>query len=118
MRRLSLLLFRFFFQAEDGIRDIGVTGVQTCALPISGDGQDAVVQLDLDVLLGNAGQIGAQDEVLVRLHQVHRRDPPAGAAGRGSGRLERAEERRVGEEWQSSWVASSSNKKKIRTQWR
>src|SRR3712207_6905373 len=24
-----------FFQAEDGIRDIGVTGVQTCALPIS-----------------------------------------------------------------------------------
>ena len=33
-----LLLFtftlHFFFQAEDGIRDIGVTGVQTCALPI------------------------------------------------------------------------------------
>src|SRR5438445_13363478 len=29
------LLFFFFFQAEDGIRDIGVTGVQTCALPIS-----------------------------------------------------------------------------------
>ena len=27
-------LFFFFFQAEDGIRDIGVTGVQTCALPI------------------------------------------------------------------------------------
>src|SRR5215203_7063438 len=27
--------FFFFFQAEDGIRDIGVTGVQTCALPIS-----------------------------------------------------------------------------------
>src|SRR5947209_11214598 len=25
----------FFFQEEDGIRDIGVTGVQTCALPIS-----------------------------------------------------------------------------------
>src|SRR3712207_2246160 len=31
-----LCLFFFFFQAEDGIRDIGVTGVQTCALPISG----------------------------------------------------------------------------------
>src|SRR3712207_7831323 len=30
---LEPLLF-FFFQAEDGIRDIGVTGVQTCALPI------------------------------------------------------------------------------------
>src|SRR5699024_11871072 len=30
-----LFLF-FFFQAEDGIRDRNVTGVQTCALPISG----------------------------------------------------------------------------------
>src|SRR3712207_7264127 len=30
-----LLILFFFFQAEDGIRDIGVTGVQTCALPIS-----------------------------------------------------------------------------------
>src|SRR2546430_7118770 len=28
-------LFFFFFQAEDGIRDLTVTGVQTCALPIS-----------------------------------------------------------------------------------
>src|SRR6266496_2042607 len=31
-RRMRL----FFFQAEDGIRDLYVTGVQTCALPISG----------------------------------------------------------------------------------
>src|SRR5258707_4476081 len=29
-----MLVQFFFFQAEDGIRDIGVTGVQTCALPI------------------------------------------------------------------------------------
>src|SRR5690349_21921550 len=29
------LYFFFFFQAEDGIRDLYVTGVQTCALPIS-----------------------------------------------------------------------------------
>src|SRR6266567_8023658 len=29
--------FFFFFQAEDGIRDLTVTGVQTCALPICGD---------------------------------------------------------------------------------
>src|SRR5438270_743952 len=28
-------IFFFFFQAEDGIRDLTVTGVQTCALPIS-----------------------------------------------------------------------------------
>src|SRR5690349_17677411 len=33
--------FFFFFQAEDGIRDLYVTGVQTCALPISAD-QDTV----------------------------------------------------------------------------
>src|SRR5437762_14370778 len=31
----------FFFQAEDGIRDTSVTGVQTCALPISDQGDDA-----------------------------------------------------------------------------
>src|SRR5690348_17882332 len=31
---LLLLFFFFFFQAEDGIRDGRVTGVQTCALPI------------------------------------------------------------------------------------
>src|SRR5256885_3870002 len=30
-------IFIFFFQAEDGIRDYKVTGVQTCALPISSD---------------------------------------------------------------------------------
>src|SRR2546422_2676046 len=30
-----MFLFFFFFQAEDGIRDVAVTGVQTCALPIS-----------------------------------------------------------------------------------
>src|SRR2546430_8698169 len=32
---LGLSVFFFFFQAEDGIRDLTVTGVQTCALPIS-----------------------------------------------------------------------------------
>src|SRR3712207_9122502 len=34
---MTFVLF-VFFQAEDGIRDIGVTGVQTCALPISAVG--------------------------------------------------------------------------------
>src|SRR5438034_7786261 len=44
---LFLVVFLFFFQAEDGIRDHCVTGVQTCALPIlvvvalSGDGTRA-----------------------------------------------------------------------------
>ena len=31
---VAFVIVFFFFQAEDGIRDIGVTGVQTCALPI------------------------------------------------------------------------------------
>src|SRR6266498_2663843 len=37
--------FFFFFQAEDGIRDADVTGVQTCALPISLGPVIAVTQL-------------------------------------------------------------------------
>src|SRR2546430_17680389 len=32
-------MYFFFFQAEDGIRDLTVTGVQTCALPISARGR-------------------------------------------------------------------------------
>src|SRR5438034_1860721 len=35
----SLFFFFFFFQAEDGIRDHCVTGVQTCALPICSRGR-------------------------------------------------------------------------------
>src|SRR6266446_8834665 len=42
-------MFLFFFQAEDGIRDYKVTGVQTCALPISGH-----VDLDNEGLEGTA----------------------------------------------------------------
>src|SRR2546429_931202 len=34
LRNLTRVAFFFFFQAEDGIRDVAVTGVQTCALPI------------------------------------------------------------------------------------
>src|SRR2546429_5672147 len=33
-KSVANLLNAFFFQAEDGIRDVAVTGVQTCALPI------------------------------------------------------------------------------------
>src|SRR5256884_2632955 len=40
--RIILYVF-FFFQAEDGIRDVAVTGVQTCALPI--------LRIDLDQVL-------------------------------------------------------------------
>src|SRR2546422_4754570 len=40
-------LYFFFFQAEDGIRDVAVTGVQTCALPICAD---APAHAELDAL--------------------------------------------------------------------
>src|SRR5215203_3717371 len=48
-QRISLVFLVFFFQAEDGIRDIGVTGVQTCALPILRE-------------LGHARRIAAPEE--------------------------------------------------------
>src|SRR3712207_8945746 len=41
----------FFFQAEDGIRDIGVTGVQTCALPISTTALDVTTQAQVLALI-------------------------------------------------------------------
>src|SRR2546426_8083800 len=65
--------FFFFFQAEDGIRDYKVTGVQTCALPIwaGGDGVvrefEALAPMELSVLA------------------ERRRHAPGGAAGGGSG---------------------------------
>src|SRR5204862_4009010 len=39
-------LFPFFFQAEDGIRHLYVTGVQTCALPISANAEKVVDDTD------------------------------------------------------------------------
>src|SRR6266496_3068364 len=39
------MFFFFFFQAEDGIRYLYVTGVQTCALPISGVGRTGTGRL-------------------------------------------------------------------------
>src|SRR5256885_11840244 len=40
-----VILYFFFFQAEDGIRDYKVTGVQTCALPISVRGAFSLVRI-------------------------------------------------------------------------
>ena len=62
---------RFFFQAEDGIRDYDVTGVQTCALPISqnrgGAGGEAVQlpqfeSVVVEVSEDGASALGAQVE--------------------------------------------------------
>src|SRR5256885_4462740 len=48
------MIFFFFFQAEDGIRDYKVTGVQTCALPISSMGWHARCHARLRQLLAAA----------------------------------------------------------------
>src|SRR2546430_11699803 len=51
-------LLYFFFQAEDGIRDLTVTGVQTCALPIYAPERDR---------RGKAGQVA--DDAAAERHQ-------------------------------------------------
>src|SRR5258707_9694099 len=96
---ISSFFFFFFFQAEDGIRDIGVTGVQTCALPIwhreilrslqrldRRARRDASVKRNVDRVVGGSRGGGAE-----RGH------------GRPRARLGRSEERRVGKECRSRW---------------
>src|SRR6476620_8941046 len=70
----------FFLQAEDGIRDIGVTGVQTCALPISGRRCTASLPL-----------------VAIRPGHGTHKERVADRVGA------RSEERRVGKECRSRW---------------
>src|SRR3712207_8107839 len=87
----------FFFQAEDGIRDIGVTGVQTCALPIS-DRQRVrldrvVVELQQVVQLGDEGRVGIGDLLHWSFLDVTLSYPLSA----------RSEERRVGKECRSRW---------------
>src|SRR5207244_9766682 len=78
-----ILLFVFFFQAEDGIRDDLVTGVQTCALPI---------WCRPSLLRSFGARVDtARDRVRVR-----------------SGR---SEERRVGKECGSRWAPGLQRKK-------
>src|SRR3712207_9134902 len=51
----------FFFQAEDGIRDIGVTGVQTCAVPIWRDRLDGGHQRAMQLARGHHTAQGSSD---------------------------------------------------------
>src|SRR3712207_6852169 len=92
----------FFFQAEDGIRDIGVTGVQTCALPIwiflAGRSQLAVDDLAAvtsawQAAAGPTGLWVAVDQEGGNVQTL---------SGPGFGEL-RSEERRVGKECRSRW---------------
>src|SRR5256885_5879200 len=68
--------FFFFFQAEDGIRDYKVTGVQTCALPISDPGRSG----------GGAGQSPPRRRL--------RRAPGPGSVHAGHREIQGREDRR------------------------
>src|SRR6202011_287129 len=57
LRAVLFLLYFFFFQAEDGIRDTSVTGVQTCALPIW-LGVVVWLEADEDILFERAARRG------------------------------------------------------------
>src|SRR5206468_6640781 len=86
LEKLDAEIF-FFFQAEDGIRDLIVTGVQTCALPIfERDRQRRLSALE------------QEPEPLVGLL---RRPEPGELPHRPQ--LTRSEERRVGKECRSRW---------------
>src|SRR5690554_4715570 len=58
---LFLWYFFFFFQAEDGIRDADVTGVQTCALPISFEQCRAIYTNNLINLLVAVNKVDSRD---------------------------------------------------------
>src|SRR5215510_15935399 len=66
-------MFFFFFQAEDGIRDGHVTGVQTCALPISSNPIPAVAAHECEtrhVALHAGDSFQHRPEITVRLSQL------------------------------------------------
>src|SRR5258708_9862803 len=95
-----LLLCFFFFQAEDGIRDDLVTGVQKCALPISvGDIAAEQVRLFLQDLEQTRGcSVVTRNQRLAAIHALAR------FIGENSPEhIERSEERRVGKECRSRW---------------
>src|SRR5256885_6837020 len=95
--------FIFFFQAEDGIRDYKVTGVQTCALPIS-----ALIDAVSEAAAGGAEMLftpemsGLLDRDSARAAKNLRNedDDLVLAACRDAAR---SEERRVGKECRSRW---------------
>src|SRR5260370_15248329 len=88
---IAVLLIFFFFQAEDGIRDSSVTGVQTCALPICVDDRKPEVRRRHQRL----DAVAAAD-----LERHHRAEP---RSEQSLLNFDRSEERRVGKECRSRW---------------
>src|SRR5690606_40918661 len=103
----------FFFQAEDGIRDFHVTGVQTCALPISSSVGGTLHRRATAQSLATPGPVFRR--ITTRLacatSPVGRRlcRPPARHASPSGCR--RSEERRVGKEGRSRGERDQSRKK-------
>src|SRR5256885_11069863 len=94
-----MLFCCFFLQAEDGIRDYKVTGVQTCALPIyiariAAGGIPAAAEERLRTLGAEAGQAFTSDLSV----------PEFGLVRRAGLEPIRSEERRVGKEGRSRWA--------------
>src|SRR2546430_775351 len=58
-------LYNFFFQAEDGIRDLTVTGVQTCALPICCPRTALQRQIERAATLGFTMRVGCEVEFFI-----------------------------------------------------
>src|SRR5688572_32926026 len=86
-----MCFFFFFFQAEDGIRDLTVTGVQTCALPILAQ-----------PVLAPRCQPAQLDVQPVKVPLPRQAYLIFVAEGVGDG-FGRSEERRVGKECRSRW---------------
>src|SRR2546430_12637185 len=93
----------FFFQAEDGIRDLTVTGVQTCALPIWGCDTLHIlrfVPMDAQIQMGRVFQSDTSSTVL---HWLALGQPFLGGQPFAKLVRRRSEERRVGKECRSRW---------------
>src|SRR3712207_8541621 len=84
----------FFFQAEDGIRDIGVTGVQTCALPIWRNTVKAYLKQQRGY---------GEAEALLKFKHPDHFNVLGASHWRGRIYGGRSEERRVGKECRSRW---------------
>src|SRR5256885_3891473 len=98
-RCVELVCF-FFFQAEDGIRDYKVTGVQTCALPIS-----CASRFDSSEQAAGWRRSAARNEsISVRTCSSHGRERFTDRSTSWTTRsARRSEERRVGKECRSRW---------------
>src|SRR5690606_40174772 len=95
----SSSLFFFFFQAEDGIRDFHVTGVQTCALPISLGRQPGLLQHPLLRRLQPRQLFTGLDAGIKGARLVATKGTQMGEPDRKA----RSEERRVGKECRTRW---------------